>query len=149
MIPYREIFSLHSLSIGPYTIVLILKYVEFCCLKDGTFSFKKQIIALRKPLLIVSILAQIIISTYFNYYSFSIINNELLFFILFTLLSAIICIILILVISFFSFKLNRKKINQPKPATDENVEFIGNKESYKYSNSDTPNYKWKNVITIL
>ena len=155
-IPFMHIGILIALLIVPYGLFLILKIVKLRYFKNRTFT-SSLLNKFRKPLLIFTILIQISISTYFNYYSFFLINWEIVF-ILFLIYLSIGFVILILFISPICFNCRKKKKKSP-PKTEENAplnEANGNKvqmtpnneENNEDSDSETPNYQRKKVLTI-
>ena len=111
---------------------------------------------IRKPLLIATILIQILVSTYFNYYSFFFINHFNEFLSTFVSLSS--NIILALNISFTYLQLYLKK-NVHVPSTrDENIPLNEIEENNNNFNADTQNVNnhsnsnginWKNVTTNI
>ena len=158
-IPYMHIGILIALLIVPYGLFLILKIVKLRYFKNRNFTsiLLNKFLKFRKPLLIFTILIQISISTYFNYYSFFLINWEIVF-ILFLIYLSIGFVILILFISPICFNCRKKKKKSP-PKTEENAplnEENGNKmqmtpnneENNEDSDSETPNYQRKKVLTI-
>ena len=132
----------------PSGTILIIKIFTFCSFKARTIKFIKQMIAIRKLLLIVTILIQISIATYFNYYSFFLINSEVVVFILLPFSLPILFIIFILIKRFTFFQKNRRQNLQSPSTTDETLLGCGTTNiGYKYS--VTSNYKWNKIITII
>ena len=112
----------------------------------------KKIVAIRKPLLIVTILIQISISTYFNYYSFFLISSEVVVFILLPFLLPLLFIIFILIIRFISLRIELYRNNNRRlfQNFDENATFMGNeKHNLSHLNSVTQNNNLKKFITIF